>query len=605
MAAPGAVPEPLGGADTPAEAYRSDAPYAPVATMDRRERGVRMALGFRRLAILDLSVLGRQPMSTPDRRFWLTYNGEIYNYAELAQELSALGHRFRSHSDSEVILAAYAQWGSGCLSRFNGMFAFALYDSISGEMFLARDRFGIKPLYYWFAADGTFYFASEIKQFSAAPGWRATLNLARTTEFLANGQTDDGDETMFAGVYHLPPGHCATFAIADVRPAATGRLSTRQWYELTAAHFRGSLDEAAAEYRRLLSDSVRLMLRADVPVGSCLSGGLDSSSIVCLIHRDLTDQGAHGLQKTFSARSDVAAFDESSWINDVVKATNVDARFVTPSTEQLQLEADTLAWHQDEPVNSTSYFAEWCVYKLVAGAGVKVMLDGQGADEALAGYHDYLAPYLAGLVRRGRFGEAWRELRAIRQRHGYRIAGAVRAVARVLLSNDRELASVSALSYAQLTHSNLQMMLRSADRSSMAHSVESRVPFIDHRVVEFSLGLPDAFKIGGGVTKRVLRDAMSGVLPDRIRDRVDKIGFETPEAVWMAGAQRPWFRSELQQAVEISNRLVPASTLTRFDAMTITGTSALRRESWRAISFGQWMRAFAVAAPTRAQVPTA
>ena len=202
-------------------------------------------------------------------------------------------------------------------------------------------------------------------------------------------------------------------------------------------------------------------------------------------------------------------------------------------------------------------------------------------------------------------GDAWREIKAFKQRHGYSEALAIRGIVRVLLlSSDPQFASVSALSYAQLTYSNLQMMLRCADRSSMAHSVESRVPFLDHRVVEFALGLPDAFKIGGGVTKRVLRGAMSGVLPDRIRDRVDKIGFETPESLWMTGERRHWFRAQLAQAVEVSNRLVPASSLVHFDAMA-AGTRPFDPSPWRAISLGQWMQAFAVAAPTRAQSQTA
>jgi asparagine synthase (glutamine-hydrolysing) len=605
VAAPGATPATLGGPDTPADAYRSSAPFAPVGAIHEGRHEAAIALGFRRLSILDLSVLGHQPMSTPDRRFWLVYNGEIYNYAELGAELASLGYRFTSKSDAEVILAAYARWGAACLPRLNGMFAFAIYDAASGELFLARDRFGIKPLYYWFSPGGTLFFASEIKQFTGAPGWRATVNAGRAEQFLATGLTDDGDETMFAGVYHLPPGHSATIATSQVRPDATGRLRAHRWYELKPALCSGAFDDAAAEYRRLLSDSVRLQLRADVPVGSCLSGGIDSSSIVCLINRQLRSQGAVANQKTFSARADEPAFDESPWIAEVVKATGVDARFVTPSAAQLQLAADTLAWHQDEPIASTSFFAEWSVYRLVAETGVTVMLDGQGADEALAGYHSFFAPYLASLVRERRFGYAWREMQAFKRRHGYSEARAVRGVARVLaLESDPQFASVFALSYAQLTHSNLQMMLRCADRSSMAHSVESRVPFLDHRVVELSLGLPDEFKIGGGVTKRVLRAAMSGVLPDRIRDRVDKIGFETPEPLWMKGAERPWFRSQLQQAVELGNGFVPASTLVRFDAMT-AGARRFDREPWRAISFGQWMRAFAVAAPTRARLQTA
>jgi asparagine synthase (glutamine-hydrolysing) len=602
---PGSAPELLGGPDTPADAYRSEAPFAPTSAIDGRERPVTVAFGHRRLSIIDLSVLGHQPMSTPDRRYWLVYNGEIYNYRELASELSANGYRFTSHCDSEVILAAYAAWGSASLSRLNGMFAFAIYDTVERTLFLARDRFGIKPLYYWISPAGALAFASEIKQFTAMPGWTARLNVSRASEFLATGLTDNSDQTMFEGVYHLLPGHCATISVHHVHSDGDGRISSTPWYQLKPEPFDGTFEDAAARCRALLLDSVKLQLRADVPVGSCLSGGLDSSSVVCLINRELRYQGAAGLQKTFSARAHDRVFDESPWIDEVVKATGVDARSVVPSSEQLQEAVPLLAWHQDEPIASTSFFAEWSVYKLVKSAGVTVMLDGQGADEAFAGYHSFFAPYLASLVREGRLLDARREVVAFKRRHGYGEMTALRGILRVLLlSRDPQFASVNALSHAQLTHSNLQMMLRSADRSSMAHSVESRVPFLDHRLVEFALGLPAEFKIGGGVTKRVLRTAMSGVLPDRIRDRVDKIGFETPELQWISGDSRPWFRSQLEQAVEVSNRLVPASTLIRMDAMT-RGTRRFDREPWRAISLGQWMRAFAVAAPTRAQLQQA
>jgi asparagine synthase (glutamine-hydrolysing) len=596
---PGMAPELFGGSDTPAAAYRSGAPFAPAAMMTASDQPVTVAFGHRRLSILDLSVLGHQPMCTTDRRYWLIYNGEIYNYAELAEELKALGYRFLSHSDSEVILAAYATWGAAGLHKLNGMFAFAIYDAEAATLFLARDRFGIKPMYYWIAPSGVWYFASEIKQFTAAPDWTPRLNLTRVREFLATGLTDCSDETMFAGVYHLPPGHCATLSIRDVGADGSGRIGTDQWYRLAPAPFDGTFEEAAAAYHRLLADSVRLMLRADVPIGSCLSGGIDSSSIVCLMNRELRRQGAAALQKTFTARADEPRFDEWPWVEEVVRTTGVDARSVVPSLDLLQAEFAKFSWHQDEPVATTSYFAEWSVYGLVRQAGLKVMLDGQGADEVLAGYHAFFAPYLASLVRDGRWREAWREIRAFKRRHGYSEAAALRGIARVLLPpRDPRFASVSALAYAQVTHSNLQMMLRCADRSAMAHSVESRVPFLDHRVVEFALGLPDAFKIGGGVTKRVLRGAMSGVLPDRIRDRVDKIGFETPESSWMTGAQRSWFRGRLADAVEITNRFVPASTLIRLDAMA-AGTRPFDREPWRAISLGEWMRAFAVAAPLR------
>ena len=592
----GASPEVFGGADTPPEAYRSGAPFAPQTTIDQHFGSAVLALGNRRLAILDLSVLGHQPMCTPDRRYWLAYNGEIYNYVELAQELAALGYSFTSHCDSEVILAAYARWGADCLHRFNGMFAFAIYDASARQLFLARDRFGIKPLYYWVSPAGMLAFASEIKQFTAVPGWQPRVNKTRAADFLATGLTDDSDETMFDGVYHLLPGHCATMAIGDLRHDSSGRIASRRWYELTPVAFTGSDEEAAAEYRRLLSDSVRLMLRADVPVGSCLSGGLDSSSIVCLINQQLREQGAEGLQKTFSARAEGSPFDEWPWIEEVIKKTGVDARATVPTVEIIERESAAFAWHQDEPTASTSFFAEWCVYALVQKAGLKVMLDGQGADEVLAGYHAFFAPYFGSLARAGRFAAVWREMQAFKRRHGYGEIAALKGIARVLLSGDAKFASVFALSHSQVLSTNLPMMLRCADRSSMAHSVESRVPFLDHRLVEFSMGLADSLKIGGGVTKRVLRQAMSGILPDRIRDRVDKIGFETPESQWMTGEERHWFRKELQKAVEISGRFVPSSSLIRFDGMA-RGTRPFDREPWRGISFGHWLQAFGVASP--------
>jgi asparagine synthase (glutamine-hydrolysing) len=600
LRAPGSAPELFGGPDTPADAYRSGAPFAPSAAMTASDQPVTLAFGHRRLSILDLSVLGHQPMCTNDRRYWIVYNGEIYNYSEIAEELKSLGYRFLSHSDTEVILAAYATWGAASLHKLNGMFAFAIYDAQAATLFLARDRFGIKPFYYWVSPAGTLAFASEIKQFTTMPGWNARINIGRANGFLATGLTDDSDETMFADVYHLLPGHCAAIGIKDLNSDASGRIKTERWYHLEPSPFTGTASDAAVEYRRLLDDSVRLMLRADVPVGSCLSGGLDSSSIVCLINEQLRSQGEERNQKTFSARASGSPFDEWSWIEEVVKRTGVEAHSTVPTVDVIEQESATFAWHLDEPTASTSFFAEWCVYALVKQSGLKVMLDGQGADEVLAGYHAFFAPYFASLAREGKFLTAWREMAAFKQRHGYGEFAAIKGIIRSLLSRDRQFASVSALSRAQVIYSNLPMMLRCADRNSMAHSVESRVPFLDHRLVEFSIGLPDALKIGGGVTKRVLRDAMSGILPDRIRDRVDKIGFETPESVWMTGSERHWFRTELQRAVELSDQFVPPSSMIHFDGI-VAGTRPFDRAPWRAISFGHWMRAFDVAAPTRGQ----
>ena len=598
--APGAPPDLLGGPATPPQAYASDAPFAPRAPWQHDgDRQIAVALGHRRLSIIDVSVLGHQPMSTPDRRHWIVYNGEIYNYRELAAELTALGYRFTSQCDTEVILAAYARWGTACLARFNGMFAFAIYDATASELFIARDRFGIKPMYYRFAPCGALALASEIKQLTASPGWRAALNPARASQFLDTGLTDDGDETMCDGVFHLRPGHYVRAHITALRPDESGRLATTQWYDLQPAPFSGSFDDAAQQCRALLTDSVRLMLRADVPIGSCLSGGIDSSAIVCVVHRALKGEGVSGSQKTFTAASDDPSIDERPWAVDVVAATGVDARFAMPTAAGLTAGLAAMAWHYDEPITSTSLFAQWTVFQSAAACRLKVLLDGQGADEAFAGYHSFFGPYLTGLVRTMQVRRALQEFAALRRQHGFAARTAAGALLRALLPTTPPSAlSLSGMSRAQLVSTNLPMLLRFEDRSSMAHSVESRVPYLDHRLVEFALGLPDDYKLAGGVTKRVLRAAMTGILPERIRTRVDKIAFATSEARWLLGPEAPWFRARLADAVDVSNGVVSAAMLPRFDAMA-AGTRPFDRSAWRAISFGQWMRAFSVAAPPR------
>lgn len=626
----GAAPEVFGGADTPAEAYRSGSAFTPADTIDAvRETPVILALGHRRLSILDLSVLGHQPMCTADRRHWIVYNGEVYNYRELHEELARLGHDFRSRSDTEVILAAYAQWGADCLRHLNGMWAFAIYDAEAAELFVARDRFGIKPLYYWVTPDGTFCFASEIKQFMAVPGWNAILNRQRAYDFLAWGLTDHTDETMFAGVYQLRPGQYLRVPIARVAADADGRVTTQQWYDLQPAVFTGSFEDAAAECARLLTESVQLMLRADVPVGSCLSGGIDSSSIVCIMNHLLREQDAAALQKTFSACADVERFDERKWIEQVVRATGVDAHYVYPSVDGLVANSSAIMWHQDEPYGSTSIYAQWCVFRLAAEHGVKVMLDGQGADEAFAGYHSFFSPYFAALLRSGDVVKLWESLRANRQLHGYTEGRALLRTFMLLLpprsrnrlrvmfgttdaspswlqigalgasprdpleTLGRDLDSVQTMSRAQLTASNLQMLLHWEDRDSMAHSVESRVPFLDHRLVEFALGLPDDFKLAGGMTKRVLRRGMSGILPDPIRDRIDKMAFVTPEESWMQEGGGGAFRARLQAAVDSSQGIVSGESLKVFDDM-IGGQRPFSTTPWRLIAFGEWMSTFGV-----------
>ncbi|MES2697636.1 MAG: asparagine synthase (glutamine-hydrolyzing), partial [Verrucomicrobiota bacterium] len=455
-----------------------------------------LALGHRRLSILDLTVAGHQPMSDQHRDVWITFNGEIYNFAVLRAELESCGHFFHSGTDTEVIVAAWREWGESCLPRFNGMFALVLFDRRTRQVFAARDRFGVKPLYLWRTPAGGLAFVSEIKQLTAHPGWRARVNGQSVYDFLNWGISDHTAETMFAGVTQLRGGE---YLLSHLESLSTAQ--PRRWYDLSPATFTGSFADASERFRELFEDSIRLRLRADVPVGSCLSGGLDSSSIVCTARAQLGDRAA-SVQRTFSAYSDTARFDERGFIETVNAATGAEARNITPDPVSLLSELSLLAWHQDEPFGSTSIYAQWSVFRLARASGVVVMLDGQGADESLGGYHGYFGPRLAGLLRSGRWLTFRSEAAAIRSLHGQTRRAQAKSIANELVPPwlaDRlrglagrtvmsppflDLARLGAvphmlhhgsvdwrdpvrsLSRSQLTALNLPMLLRYEDRDS-------------------------------------------------------------------------------------------------------------------------------------------
>ena len=630
------IPRVCGGQDTPSDAYQAGTAYAPKEQISNLgDYPITLALGHRRLSIVDLSPMGHQPMSSADGRYWMVYNGEVYNHVELRAELEACGYQFVSHSDTEVIIAAYRKWGKECLARFNGMFAFLLYDREQRSLFVARDRFGVKPLYYRVTENGI-AFASEIKQFTVLPQWRARMNGQRVYDFLNWGITDHTDETLFAGVFQLRGGQALELdlqAIADGREhyVAGGKLPVFSWYQLKPQPFVGTMSDASEQFRDKLVDAVRLRLRADVPVGSCLSGGLDSSSIVCIANQLLREQDAHSLQKTFSACADVAKFDERKWIDIVVNATDVDAHYVYPALSGLFDEAPDITWHQDEPFGSTSIYAQWSVFRLAAEQKVKVMLDGQGADEQLAGYHGFFGPHLAAIFKSLRWTTLLQEASEMRRLHGYGYKTAAIHIANYTLPenikdklrrairrtgaqpawlNCEQLNCVAAnpfqavgaagvetvqgLSIAQLTASNLQMLLHWEDRDSMGHSIESRVPFLDYRLVEFVLGLPDDYKLSGGVTKRVLRQGMSGILPDVIRDRMDKLGFVTPEETWLRETAPDLFREKINEAIASSGGILRKTETNKMLEDIISGRLKFSFLPWRIISFGEWIKQFSV-----------
>lgn len=483
-----------------------------------------LGLGHRRLAILDLSRRGRGPMPfeasqsvafgprwrgkiaefradgcenaalTP-YRYWITFNGEIYNFLELRRELAAMGHRFRTETDTEVVLAAYAQWGEACLPRFNGMWAFALWDRQERVLFLARDRFGIKPLYYLQTAE-RFAFASELKAFLALEGFRPALNGDIVPAVLENAYALEGTtaDTLMAGVKRLPPGHTLRFA-------PDGAVQVRRWWE-TRDHFPAvpaRYEDQVAQFRELFLDAVRIRQRSDVPLGTCLSGGVDSSAVASAmanLHRgkaaDLARCPADWRQ-AFVADFPGTVLNERTYADEVVQSTGAQPHYwVFDQQEAVQHVVDSV-WSMEDVYGGLAT-PVWCLYRELRRAGVIVSLDGHGADELLGGYAWYL---------------------------------------------DWPMAQANGNLYRDFHSTLLPAILRNFDRCSMAHGVEVRMPFMDWRLVTYAHALPVESKFGAGYTKRVLRDAMQGLMPDRVRLRRFKIGFNSPMVEWYNGGLAP------------------------------------------------------------------
>ena len=506
----------------------------------------RVALAHRRLSIIDLSDNACQPMANEDGSLRLVFNGEIYNYIEIRNELIKRGHGFSSRSDTEIILHAYEEWGMECPARFNGMWAFAIWDENRQELFCSRDRFGIKPFYYT-QVDDSFLFASEIKALLAHPDVGRSPDDQMLLTYLAWGVHDHTERTMFAGISQIPPAHALVVT-------AGGMKNPFRYWDITvnpAILGRPTDNSTAADLLFLLHDATRIHLRSDVAVGTCLSGGIDSSTLVAIINGLIRTEAPESVgtrQKTFSAVFGDKRFDESRYIDEIVSATGVDARRTSPGTARIHNDLDHLITMQDEPFGSLSVYAQYCVMRLAADR-VKVVLDGQGADELFAGYLAYEGSYIRGLIGQLHWYTALREtIGAIRLHYGF-FSDAIRQLVvrsgrRNLLRGEipevrRYAGTLDKVLHRELNSTNLPALLHYEDRNSMAFSIESRVPFLDVRLVEHVAALPLDQKIRNGVAKHLLRRAVKGLIPETIRCRMDKMGFVTPEEVWMRNELRP------------------------------------------------------------------
>lgn len=514
--------------------------------------GGRVGLGHRRLAVLDLSETGRQPMGygAPNggpaerpnggatERYIITYNGEIYNYLELRAQLQTQGYRFRSTSDTEVLLALYDAKGVSCLELLDGMFAFALYDTVEETLFCARDRFGEKPFYYAYAPGRSFLFGSEMKALWAA-GVPREPNGAMAYNYLSFGllqNAGDRSETFFEGVSRLENGH---FLLVDREV----RVKKYAWWQLKNAPDEGRMDDArsAEIFKSLMERSVRRRLRSDVRVGSSLSGGLDSSLILHLIRRageERTGRDGEAIP-VFSARFPGFALDEGPYIQAAAEREGAERHDCYPDGSDCWAKLDKVFHHQEEPFGSAGIYAQYKVMETAKDAGVTVLLDGQGADEALGGYPRYqpagMRAFLqrAGWLRRAKIADADRRqwIDPLFQRD---FAAAYRS--EVYLPAEQGPGLNDALRY-DLTLGGLSDLLRYCDRNAMAHGREVRLPFLDHELVHFLLMLPARAKVRAGVTKFLMRVAFA----DALLVRTDKIGFEPPQRSWMteaAGVER-------------------------------------------------------------------
>ena len=555
----------------------------------------RLWLGHRRLAIIDLSDHARQPLSYANGRYWITYNGEIYNYLELREELTGLGHRLVSNSDTEVVAAAYAQWGADCQLRFNGMWAFAIWDARDQQLFISRDRFGVKPLHYSLH-DGAIAFASELKAFLTLPWIDGGFDVEILSETLNNiaGQASS-IYTLLKEVRQLQAGH-------TMLVSRDGRVRIARWWN-TLDHLPTigtDLRQHADEFRQLFFDSCRVRLRSDVPLATSLSGGIDSSAIACTIS-ELGRLGKASLAPRDWRRAFVACFtdtrhDEQNYARAIVQHTGMAAHYekVDEATAVKNIER---AIFDIEGIFAHPAVGTWMIYREMRANGMRVSLDGQGADELLGGYEHFVETALDAamtssfnssrysdlrMVLRGFAGDDigragnLREIKwLLKQLSGktkrllrhelnrvslLKPLRAVRASirgARPLLdlylgprrlyyaeadSRTWGMTPLQAALFSSFHGSMLPTLLRQFDRASMAHGIETRMPFMDWRLVTYGFSLPETSKIGGGVTKRVLRMAMQGLVPDAIRLRTNKIGFVSPIDAWTRGTLNTWLR---------------------------------------------------------------
>lgn len=552
---------------TPLNVRESSFAFSPQKSIESAENNFEMALAHRRLSILDLTPSGHQPMCSADQQLWITFNGEIYNYIELRDILQAKGHQFLSNSDTEVILAAYREWGTDCSIHFNGMWAFVIYDSAKEILFCSRDRVGVKPFYYY-KDENKFLFASEQKAILHSLLIAKKINKQAAFDYLSFNETEHHPQGMIEGIVELPPAH---HLILKIR---TQEISIQQYYTLqvnreAATVNQNQLKKYNEDVLEKIVNAVKLRLRADVEVGSCLSGGLDSSSIVGLMHHLLPHQKLHLYTSTNKEKN----INESKWAKAVVDYCNGTWHTVQPTSAELLKDLEELTYCQDIPLFSTSTYAQWRVMKQVKESGIKVVLDGQGGDELFAGYehHRYFAKKDE---HKAELSKEWMK------RDGLKLVP-TKVLKKLYRNKFQDFKMISAALYnnyseqafidfkkdrqnglndrlsSEFYNSSLKSYLKCEDRCSMWFSVESRVPFADDsELMDLLFSIPGAYKINQKTLKYFLKENIKGYIPEEVRLRKDKLGYTTPNNQWiyeMKDDLRSYFNNDLNEFIDVKH----------------------------------------------------
>lgn len=588
-----------------------------------------LALGHNRLAIIDTTDAGLMPMSNADDSLSIIFNGEIFNYIELKEELASLGYCFTTNTDTEVLLNAYSEWGSDCLNKLNGMFAFAIFNKVNSELFIARDRYGVKPLYYFFQ-DNLFIFASEIKSILTHQNVDVAPEEEMLGKFLLTGAVNNTNLTCFSDIYSLSPGYSLKMQ--------QGKLTTDKWYSpiknLLSSDPNYNYQKSLGDFQDIFHDAVKLRLRSDVEVGACLSGGLDSSAIVGAVANISSDMSNPGSFKTFSSVYDDPKISEIEYVDEVTKFTNTTNFSFTPQLDAFWENIPKIIWHNDEPIQTPTTFNQWSVMEAAKNQSIKVTLDGQGVDELAAGYPTYFSIHLAELARKlnviefittfkdivstkgegrntvsllfrviyllipqwaisalsaipfFRFvvkGESFQPILRKKYKQSWRNI----AKHQLLLQRKHSISIAKRLRF-DFYNMSLPALLRYEDRSSMAFSIEARTPFLDYRLVEFIQSLPSEYFIKEGLTKAIVRDGVSSLIPQSVFNRTDKKGYPIPSSDWLNKSDKI-----IKNIFSGETFLSTYINIDEFQKMLSLGKLPIKDdELWRLVFAELWFREF-------------